>query len=300
MSDKSNTSDSLIDIRYILIVWLKWGWLALLLAPIGAYIGYRDLQGFVPVYEAKLLVQPSSQNTPQLSVTSSIFGGLGIGAAQSSSEFDRLTVLMRSRSLAQRLQDKYSLMQVVYESSWDSNKEEWIKPEGEDFERQERINALLKKNKWSAPNLESLSSFLGSSIDFSVVPGTSFYKVSFSHPDPEFALEIMQIAYSEADSLLRDQDRVEATKRREYIEGQLKRPAIVDIQQALIDLMKSEQRRAMLLESDLPYAARIIEPAMVSSLPNEPNVQRIIGFPIFISVLLGFIFITLISVLRRE
>ena len=56
----------------------------------------------------------------------------------------------------------------------------------------------------------------------------------------------------------------------------------------------------MLLESDLPYVARIIDPPFVSSWPTEPALKIVFGVPIFMAAALGFLLITLVAVFRRE
>ena len=52
---KIYTSEDIIDLRYILIVWFKWIWIAIPLILIGIYFGYRELKSFAPVYEARLI-----------------------------------------------------------------------------------------------------------------------------------------------------------------------------------------------------------------------------------------------------
>ncbi len=158
----------------------------------------------------------------------------------------------------------------------------------------------MKLNKWSAPDIESLASYIGGKVVIEEVEGTSFMDVTYEHTDPKFALRLLNLVYSEADELLREQDRVDSRKRRAYIEQQLQRASILDTRQALIGLLGNEERSAMLLESDLPYAARIIDPPFVSSRPTEPVLMFIFGVPIFLAAALGFLLITLVAVFRRE
>ena len=65
-------------------------------------------------------------------------------------------------------------------------------------------------------------------------------------------------------------------------------------------LLASEERRAMVLDSNLPYAARIIEPAAVSNLRTEPDTTQLFGFPILMGAVIGLALVTVFVVLRKE
>ena len=296
--------DDVIDLRYLFRVWLRWSWVPLLFVLVGGYMGYRDLQGFQPEYVASLTVLPASGTSAQVSqvAPTSLLRNLGLSfrLPAPTSTFDRFKVMLGSVMLAQVLQDKYFLMQDVFEESWDVQTGIWIRPTGEDFEKGQRRKAWLKLNKWSAPDIESLASYIGDSVKIEEVEGTSFMDVTYEHTDSKFALRLLNLVYLEADELLREQDRIESRKRRAYIEQQLQRASILDTRQALIGLLGNEERSAMLLESDLPYAARIIDPPFVSSRPTEPFLKFVFGVPMFLAGALGFLLITLVAVFRRE
>lgn len=296
--------DDVIDLRYLFRVWLRWSWVPLLFVLVGGYIGYRDLQRFQPEYVASLTVLPASGSSTQVSriAPTSLLGNLGLsfGAAAPTSTFDRFKIMLGSVSLAQRLQDKHSLMQEVFAGSWDASKGRWKKPTGEDFERDQRRRSALKLSKWQAPNIESLASYIGGGFKLEKVEGTGFVNVAYKHVDPDFALRFLNLVYLEADEFLREQDRIASRTRRAWVEKQLQRARVLDTRQALIGLLASEERTAMLLESDLPYAARIIDPPFVSSRPTEPALKLVFGVPMFLAAALGFLLITLVAVFRRE
>lgn len=297
--------DDLIDLRYIFRIWVRWSWIPLVLAVGGAFMGYRDLQGFQPKYVASMTVLPATGAASQAARglgNSSIFGNLGFDLRPSASSptFDRLRLMLGSVTLAQRLQEKHSLMQEVYSGSWDAETQTWIRPSGDDFEKDQRRRAALKLSNWKEPNAESLAGYVGGNVDVEEVPGTVFMKVTFQHRDAKFAFKLLGLVYEEADELLREQDRLESRQRRSYIEGQLRNTNSIDMKQALIGLLTGEERTAMLLESDLPYAARVIEPTFVSSRATEPAIAFVFGVPVFAGVLIGFALVTFVAVMRRE
>ncbi len=292
--------DSVIDLRHIFRIWIRWSWVLIPVAALGAYIGYRDLQSYRPTYTASMIVQPSGGGqADQLSAVASRLG-ISLGGGGSSSELDRLSVLLGSVALAERLQEKYQLMQRVFAGSWDPAKEEWVRPSGEEFERSERIREFFRLNRWSPPTLESLAAYIKGNIEFDRISKAPFVEIVHSDSSPEIALEILEMVYFEADELLREQDRTEIEKRREYLDTQLLRATTVDSRQALRNLLTGEIRRASLLGSGLPYAARIIEPPHASTRPSEPNPRLVIGFPTAMTLFAALVLITLVAVIRRE
>lgn len=300
MSEKPDASDNLIDIPFILIAWLKWSWFILLLAPVGAYFGYRDLQAFQPMFSASMIVQPSSENTPQFTGRAATLLNLGQATNATTTDFDRLNVLMNSRSLAAQLQREFGLMQIVFARSWDAATGTWIKPSGEDFERSQRMNRFFRRNGWSEPTLETLARFIDGSIKFERIEGTGFFRISHEHKDADFAVQLLEMAYGEADELLRAEDRIESAQRKAYVIGQLETATVVEMRQSLIGLLAAEERRGMLLDSNLPYAARIIEPPAVSNLRTEPDIRQMFGFPILIALMIGLALVTVFVIARKE
>ena len=300
--ERTEVRGEIVDLRYLFGVWLRWSWVLVVLGAIGAYIGISDLQSRPPVYVAKMTVLPDlGNNAAGGGQFGNVLGGLGIqigGAA--STNFDRMKVLVRSITLAEILQRKYGLMQERFAGSWDGASGTWKRPEGDEFERQQKIRRFFGLSQWSEPTTETLAKSVGGAVQFEKDKDGPFWEVRVSGANRENALRLLTIAYSEADELLRQQDRVESQQRRRYLETQLGGLTNVDVRQALIGLMSSEQRRAMMLESNLPYAARIIEPPYVSSLPEEPNVKLAIALPAIGIVGLGLLVITAIALFRRE
>ncbi len=303
MSIPTTDNSDLVDIRYLLRLWLLWSWLAVLFGVVGGYIGVRDAGDFVPSYKATMVVMPDS-GAVQISETASQFSsalGLNVGGSAGSRTFDRLKVMVGSVALAEALQEQFGLMQIVFEGSWDADKDQWVPPDPEAYRDVYKFRDWFNLwiPEWHQPDLEALARFLEGTIVFEKKPGTQFFEVTVSNRDPEMALFLLTTVYEAADDALRSQDREESRERRRSITRQLAQADLVDARQSLIGLLTNEERRAILLESDLPYAARIIEPPFVSNRPNDLNVLRVVGVPTVIGVLLGLVLITLVGLFRK-
>ena len=60
------SDDTVIDLQYLFVVWLKWIWIPILLGGVGFYSGYRDLQAFIPESVASIVVEPNGVEKPSL------------------------------------------------------------------------------------------------------------------------------------------------------------------------------------------------------------------------------------------
>lgn len=299
--NRDDARTDIIDVRFLLRVWLRWSWVLVILALLGMAKGVMDVQSLAPVFVAKMTVLPDSGGGVGGGQVGGVLGNLGLQIGSNApTTFDRMKVVMRSLQLAEVLQKKYGMMQIMFAGSWDADRQQWKRPTGDDFERQQRISAFFGQPLWQEPSLESLARAVGGSVVFRKDKETPFWEVSVSGGDRAAALRLLSIAYSEADELLRGQDRVESQQRRRYLESQLVGLTNVDVRQALVGLMSSEQRRAMMLESSLPYAARILEPPFVSEFPEGRNVRVLIALPAIILVLAGLLVITAVALFRRE
>jgi len=294
-----HTGGDLIDIRYLILLWLKWSWLIAVCGLIGAYYGLGDAEEFVPTYEASMIVMPESgsvQISEAVAQVSSVLG-ISVGGASESRTFDRLKVMVGSVALAEQLQERHSMMQIVFSDIWNAQDQSWVRPSDEVWEDRFWFRRLLDLPvpQWQPPDLESLADYLKGAVTFDKEPGTQFVKVSVEHQNPDLALFLITTVYEAADDALRLQDREESRLRRSYVKDQLARANLIDSKQSLIGLLTNEERRATLLESDLPYAARVIEPPFVSNRPKAQVLSRTIGIPAAVGLLIGLIVVTMVG-----
>lgn len=299
----SETQSELIDVRFLVRVIVRWGWIALILATIGGYNGLRDARGKEPQYKASMIVMPESGSVGVSNSVAQIGSVLGINVQNSGSgtTFDRLELMIGSLRLAERLQEKFGLLQMIYASSWDEDGGKWIEPTAAQLEQQNRLARFLglPVEPWHAPDTETLANFLRGALQFERAGSKRFIEVSVKNRDPDFALQLLELVYEEADAVLREADLSESKERMIYINARLAQAKLVDSRQALIGLLTSEERRAMLLETDLPYAARIIDLPFVSKSPEQQGYLTVIVVPALLLGAISLAFILLIALYRK-
>jgi hypothetical protein len=291
------------DIRFLLFATLRGMWLIAIFGVIGVALGVRSLMNFGPTYEAAMVVSSGEQGggNSLSSALTSAGARLGIDLSTDSASattFDRLRITLGSISLARLLDEKYGMVRRLWGGSWDEAKQEWIKPVPGRFEMSQELRARLHLPTWSAPTVESLASHLQGAVRVSKMTDPPFYKITYRSNDPAMALWLLQTVYREADDLLRAQDRAQAIERKAYVEDRLRTTVNLEGRSMFTNMLANEERRLMLLDTDTPYAAQIIDPAFVSSQPSTPDPVRDFGIVVVGWILAGVFVVVLIALLR--
>ena len=300
------SDEFVIDLRHLLRALVRGSWVLVIAGLIGAASGIRDMHNFSPQHEAKMVIAPSGGGSSvptslgQLSALAGVAGlSAAVGVTSQATPFERLKQALSSLELAGVLQEKFDLLHTVYAGSWDAEAGEWIRPSGQEFERREQYLRFLNLPTWSEPSLEKLAAYVGDSVLVEQIEQSPFYEVKVTHSDPDFASYLLTITYREADELLRKRDRREVAERKAYLNERLLTETLEASRNVLYSLLTQEEQKEMMLEGDLPYAARIIDPPYLLDAPTAPSVARTVVFPIVIAVLLAVAALSAIALFRR-
>ena len=298
------TSDGeTIDLSYLFWVWVKWSWALFLAVLFGAYVGYGDVEDFVPKAVATMVVQPAASG--QASSLPSVLGaaaqfGIQVGTpSATATPFEWFKLALGSLKLAALLQEKYGLLQRVFAASWDSPNQTWLRPTGSEFERSERLRKTLRQNQWSPPNLETLAEHVGGGVKVSA-KATGFYEITVENVDAEYALWLLDTVFREADAMLRNKELQAVGERRRFIESQLESRPMLYLQETLRGLLAQELSKEMTLEANVGYAALVVEPPHLANRRTEPNLALLLGAPMTVAGVVAFFLITLVAVVRGE
>ncbi|HJN23616.1 MAG TPA: hypothetical protein QF509_06910 [Rhodospirillales bacterium] len=301
--------DVVIDLRFMLVKLRRWWWLILLFTALGAGKGVKNLHSFSPSFEAKMVVAPSESSNQAVTVgggglrsigLAGMLPGVTLSSTGGATRFERMVHAASTISLARRIDKKFNLMKVIYAGSWDAETQSWKRPSGRKFEWRQKINRYLNFPLWSAPTLENLAGYLGGSFVVAPVLDTQFKLISFKHRDAERALHFLALVYREATALVTEQDRVQLKKERRYLDDRLSRTAVIEFRDGLVNVYADLERRAMMLEGDLPSVARIVEPPYVSKYMTQPSVLTRFGLPTVTGFALAVGLIVMIALFRHE
>ena len=279
-----NVAENIVDVACLVQAILRGWYIVLIALVLGFAQGAWRMHNFSPSFQASMIVVPSGSEGSGGGGVARAAAGLAqtFGVAlpsggQEVTNIDRFKALLGSVRLAERLQQRYGIMQILYAGQWDEKSASWSRPTGESFERKQQIRAFFNLPTWRPPDLEALAETVQGTLKISRIgsdqPGEGgMMRMSVRRGDPEMALFLLRAIFQEADALLREQDRLHVAEQRSYLEKRLEGATRQEIRQVLLGMLSDAEQKAMLLKSELPYVGRVLEAPFVSTTPSQPVV----------------------------
>lgn len=148
------------------------------------------------------------------------------------------------------------------------------------------INAVVK-NKVTTP--EELSVYLTKNLQVDPLGATPLRKLTYQHPDPEFAAALLRKIHLVADQMIRRDRRQQSQSRIDYLQKSLNKTLNPDHRKIITNLLMQQEHIQMLANLDEAYAAIVVEPASHSPKPTWPNKPLIMFLSLIIGGMFGFI-----------
>jgi len=124
---------------------------------------------------------------------------------------------------------------------------------------------------------------------------SQFRKITLRHTDQTQAIAILNQLYNVTDQTIRMNKKRQTARRISYLNEQLANVQNPNHRDAMIALLREQEQTAMMASIDNEFAAKIIEPAYISSKPIAPNWK--ILTPVF--MMIGGLFGLIISGFRQ-
>ena len=287
-----------IDLRVLLKRVLS-GWATVVaFAIIGVAYTLATLPSKHPVYRVVMSVSPAPSAEAGMSGGNSVLGtllSLG-GGSSSSSDYTNYQLMLVSTSVAQRLIDKYGLLQVVFSNQWNSKTKTWHPPHLTGFARlvaeaKEPLLRLAHIKSWHRPDATDLAAYLKQHLLISPSTQNDVVTIEFDSGDVPFAKKIMLLAHKEANEVLAGQVARHARQEARYLERKLAQTKVEDYRSALITMLSQQEKMIMLTQTDASFAAEILNPPTASQTPISPRPV----LSVFVSALVGMILGTLMT-----
>lgn len=154
--------------------------------------------------------------------------------------------------------------------------------------KDETIRSVLPDSLTQSSN--ALSDYMARRVDIQPVGATPLRRLTYYHPDPEFAAAFLRKAHLVADQMIRRDRRRMAQARIDYLAGSLEKTANPDHRRIITGLLMQQEHILMLANLDEPYAAIVVEPASSSVKPVWPNKAMAIAGLAFIGAMLGYFY----------
>ncbi len=247
-------------------------------AALGAGILAIGVSFVMPeVYRAQVLLSPESSESSgdRLSALGGGIGGLaslaGLTLPQGSSTHESIAVLT-SRQFIWDFVNRNSLLPVLFADRWDADRGEWSDDE---------------PSLWDAYFLFVDDGVMAVSTD----KDTGLVSVQVEWTDPELAAEWANAMVAQLNDYLRQQAIDRSNRNLEYLEEELGRTQVAEIQQTIFELIGEEQKAAMLANSQKEFAFRVLDAAAAPDRKVRPKRALMAVLTTFVTGVLMVIFV---------
>lgn len=282
LTSDSGITQSVTILDMARIVLRSW-WLTLLCVSVGLVLSLVWARATTPVYTASMVVAATDSQTDFLSSGRFNFGssriglGLGLGGEEQVTPFQRFIVTLTSITVAGQLEARHSVLHEIYKDAWNKKSNRWERPRALGTSLIHALGRAAGLKGWRSPSVQTLADHLVEEITVSRVGDSGMKRVSYSHPDPEFASKLLAWLHNEADKVVRREMEERAAGQIKYLQTKLESVTVADHRKALIDLLAQQERKMMMIQVDLPLTAQLVEPPVAPEAPSWPRPFLMVG-----------------------
>lgn len=135
---------------------------------------------------------------------------------------------------------------------------------------------------------EELAAHLQAHVTITPVGTTALRRISYDHPDPAFARQLLARMYAAADALIKADIRSRTDNRTAWLENALETVDHPDHRRALTALLMEQEHIRMILSVDEPFAATLAEPPAAGPRPDWPKTALAVPAFVFSGMLIGY------------
>lgn len=253
--------------------WLFGGWVGALALAVAA------LWVVTPVYTAAMVIGPTARigsaamgaRVPTLNGRDSA-GVAEPGAGDESlSDFARYLELFGSGPVADRLAADPAILRALFAERWDVEAGRWRPPSGLLATVKRALLAMVGREDWVEPDGDRVARALRDRLVVDMLRSGPMRRITFRHSDRATALELLGRIAAATDAHLRSEAARRSAAQIAHIKLRLGAVTVAEHRQALSDLLLDQERVAMMIGVDLPFAADMIQPPTAAALPDWPN-----------------------------
>lgn len=291
----------------MVITLLRGWWIVALVILVALLATGASLKVRQPLYGAAMTIAPAELD---LAVTDSLvedleqFANLATLAQRPTkleriSNIERYEAMIRSPQLAERLEEEPRIMQVIFRNEWDEDNQRWRQPP--DLLDGVYYGAIrfFGFPGWTAPDAGRLADHLQRRLTLSQPQGSEMRRLRYTHPNPGFAVGLLQQVHSVAEDLLRADARRRTDAQIAELETTLANPGLAPARRgALESVLARNYQTEALLRADVPYAAEVVMPATSSTTPISANPILVLALAAVVGAILGVFVVFLRAAFR--
>lgn len=145
--------------------------------------------------------------------------------------------------------------------------------------------ARIPSEQWKP---SQLSEYFHKRVKVEPVGATVLRRLSYTHPDPEFAADMLRKMHLVADQMIRRDRRRHSQSRVDYLQQALAKTTHPDHRVGITRLLMQQEHIQMLANMDEPYAAIIVEPPSATPRPVWPRWPLLLSVATLMGMAIGF------------
>ncbi|WP_061007848.1 Wzz/FepE/Etk N-terminal domain-containing protein [Vibrio sp. CUB2] len=297
-----------IDLRELFKALWKGKWIIIVTTFVFAVSSVIYALSLSNTYKADALLAPTeSSNGGGLSKMAGQLGGLaalaGVNLGGSESSQTELAVqVMKSRQFIEAFISKHDLLvPLMAAKDWDlaNNKlildEEIYNPNTGEWLRE------AKGLRGATPTAqEAFQVFNKEVLSISQDKESGLYTVSVKHYSPYVAQQWVNWLIEDINKVMRERTIAETSQNLAYLNTQLQKTAVADMQSTFYKLIEEQTKSLMLAEVQEEFIFKVVDPAVVPELKDGPKRALICVLGTLLGGILGVVFVLVRFAFRKE
>ncbi|ELB2759597.1 LPS O-antigen length regulator [Vibrio alginolyticus] len=288
-------ADDEIDLRELFIALWKGKWVIIATTFVFAVSSVLYALSLPNIYKADALLAPAeSSNGGGLSKMTGQLGGLAalagvnLGGGESS-QTDLAVQVMKSRQFVEAFIKKHELLvPLMAAKDWDLANNKLIL--NEDLYNPNTGEWLREPDglRGATPTAqEAFDVFSKDTLSVVQDKESGLYTVSVKHYSPYIAQQWVNWLIEDINKVMRERTIAEASQNLDYLNTQLQKTAVADMQSTFYKLIEEQTKSLMLAEVQEEFIFKVVDPAVVPELKAGPKRIFLIIFGVVVGGILG-------------
>ncbi|PQJ65375.1 LPS O-antigen length regulator [Vibrio jasicida] len=250
-------------------------------------------------YKADALLAPAeTSNGGGLSGMAGQLGGLAalagvnIGSAESS-QTDLAVQVMKSRQFIEGfIRDHDLLIPIMAAKGWDLDTDQLVLDDSVyDIKNDKWLRSAQGLRSSEPSGQEAYKVFVEDIFSIRKNSEGGLYNISITYYSPYLAKQWVELLISDINKVMRERTINETSKNLEYLNQQLEKTAIADMQSTFYKLIEEQTKSLMLAEAQEEFIFKTVDPAVIPEVSTEPPRALICIFGVLLGGLLGVFYV---------
>jgi len=203
-----------------------------------------------------------------------------------------------SFEVAAKLMKHDDLVHRIFSSEWNATKEQWEEPPPSTRRKLRDFLAPylgLPMYPWQPPGAADLQQYLNGAVKITQDPASPVVLITYDHPDPTFAVEVLKALNYETDQMVRERALARATSYIGYLSKQLQIVNIAEHRLTLTQALSEQEKFRMAASADISYAADAFDGPIASLVPTSPRPILVLAIGLLVGIVLSIPAVLLIG-----